>query len=143
MHPVLIITVPCYNEEAVLQETVKRLSGLLDNMIQEQELVDKGSRILLVNDGSADSTWNIIRQLHGSNSYVCGLNLAGNVGHQNALMAGLETAKDMGDAIISIDADLQDDIAVIPEMIRKYLDGCDIVYGVRKERKTDTWSRAS
>lgn len=139
MHPVLIITVPCYNEEAVLQETVKRLSDLLDNMVEEQKLVDQGSRILLVNDGSADNTWNIIRQLHGSNSYVCGLNLAGNVGHQNALMAGLETAKDMGDAIISIDADLQDDIAVIPEMIRKYLDGCDIVYGVRKERKTDTW----
>lgn len=139
MSPILIITVPCFNEEAVLGETVKRLSSLFDDLILEQNTIDPKSRILLINDGSSDSTWSLIQQFHQSNPYVCGLNLAGNVGHQNALMAGLETAKDLGDVIISIDADLQDDIQVIPEMIQKYLDGCDIVYGVRKERKTDTW----
>lgn len=139
MKPILIITIPCYNEEAVLSETVHRMTDLLDDMIQQQGLVHSSSRMLLVNDGSKDETWNIIRHLHEENPYVCGVNLAGNVGHQNALMAGLETAKEMGDVVISIDADLQDDIHVIPEMVRKYLEGCDIVYGVRKERKTDTW----
>ena len=139
MKPILIITIPCYNEEEVLHETVRRMTGLLDDMVRQQELIHPDSRMLLVNDGSRDETWNIIRQLHEDNPYVCGVNLAGNVGHQNALMAGLETAKDMGDIVVSIDADLQDDINVIPEMVRKYLDGCDIVYGVRKERKTDTW----
>lgn len=137
--PILIITIPCYNEEEVLQETVDRMTALLDDMIGVQKLVDPASRMLLVNDGSKDKTWSLIEQFHKENTYVCGVNLAGNVGHQNALMAGLETAKDMGDAIVSIDADLQDDINVIPEMIHKYLEGCDIVYGVRKERKTDTW----
>lgn len=139
MHPILIITVPCFNEEAVLKETVSRLSRLVEGLISEQNLLDPRSRILLVNDGSSDKTWDIIQQLHQTNPFVCGVNLAGNVGHQNALMAGLETAKEIGDIIISIDADLQDDINIIPEMIQKYLDGSDIVYGVRKERKTDTW----
>ena len=139
MKPVLIITVPCFNEEAVLKETVKRLSALINDLIEIQDLIDAHSRILLVNDGSSDSTWDIIKQLHKENPLVCGVNLAGNVGHQNALMAGLETAKDLGDAIVSIDADLQDDISVIKEMLDKYLQGCDIVYGVRKERKTDSW----
>lgn len=139
MKPVLIITVPCFNEEAVLKETVKRLSAHMNDLIESQDCIDGSSRILLVNDGSSDSTWDIIKQLHKGNPLVCGVNLAGNVGHQNALMAGLETAKDMGDAIVSIDADLQDDISAIKEMLDKYLQGCDIVYGVRKERKTDSW----
>ena len=136
--PVLIITVPCYNEEAVLEETARRLSSLV-NELAGDKIIGPDSRILLVNDGSSDKTWDIIARLYQGNPLVCGVNLAGNVGHQNALMAGLETAKSMGDIVISIDADLQDDISVIPEMIQKYNDGCDIVYGVRKERKTDTW----
>ena len=143
MKPVLVITVPCFNEEEVLEETVKRLSALVKELIDNQEGINANSRILLVNDGSFDNTWTIIQQLHKSNPFVCGVNLAGNVGHQNALMAGLETAKDMGDIIVSIDADLQDDISVIKDMIRKYYEGCDIVYGVRKERKTDTWFKRS
>ena len=137
--PVLIITIPCYNEEAVLEETVRRMTSLLDGMCSGDRLVSPDSRLLLVNDGSKDRTWPIIERLHAENKYVCGVNLAGNVGHQNALMAGLESAKELGDIIVSIDADLQDDIHVIPEMVRKYLEGNDIVYGVRKERKTDTW----
>jgi len=143
MKPILIITVPCFNEEEVLEETVKRLSALVNELINNQERINANSRILLVNDGSIDNTWTIIQQLHKSNPFVCGINLAGNVGHQNALMAGLETAKDMGDIIVSIDADLQDDISVIKDMISKYYEGCDIVYGVRKERKSDTWFKRS
>ena len=139
MRPTLIITVPCFNEEAVLGETVGRLSALLDRMRQDPDGIAPESRILLVNDGSTDTTWDIIRSLHETNGYVCGINLAGNTGHQNALMAGMETAREMGDAIVSIDADLQDDIRVIPDMVRHYLEGCDIVYGVRKERKSDSW----
>ena len=134
----LILVVPCYNEELVLPETVQNLTTLLEQMIQ-QGLVSSSSRILFVNDGSQDRTWELICSYHESNSYVCGVNLAGNVGHQNALMAGMETAKELGDIIVSIDADLQDDISVIPEMVRKYQEGTDIVYGVRRERKTDTW----
>ena len=139
MKPILLITIPCYNEEEVLHETVRRITTLLDYMIEKQGLIHPDSRMLLVNDGSADTTWSLICRFHQENPYVCGVNLAGNVGHQNALMAGLETAKEMGDIIVSIDADLQDDILVIPQMVQKYLEGCDIVYGVRKKRKTDTW----
>jgi len=139
MPPSLVITIPCFNEDAVLTETVGRLSELVRELISDQNLIAPGSRILLVNDGSTDNTWPVIQQLHQTNPFVCGLNLAGNVGQQNALMAGLETAKEFGDIVVTIDADLQDDIGIIPEMIQKYLTGCDIVYGVRKERKTDTW----
>ena len=135
----LIIVIPCYNEEAVLLETAHRMTELLERCSGELQLVSRDSRILFVNDGSRDLTWNLIQQLFETNPFVCGLNLAGNVGHQNALAAGLELAKDMGDAIVSIDADLQDDIQAIPEMIELYLKGYDIVYGVRRERKTDTW----
>ncbi len=137
--PRLAIVIPCYNEEAVLEETVRRLTPLLDEMSSSQDLVSSESYILLVNDGSSDSTWDIIQRLFSENKYVCGVNLAGNVGHQNALMAGMETAKDSCDILISIDADLQDDILAIPEMVKKNLEGNDIVYGVRKNRETDTW----
>lgn len=138
MNDTIILTVPCYNEEEVLPETFQRLSTLLEQMIQ-QGLVDDSSRILFVNDGSRDRTWELIRQFYNKSPYVCGVNLAGNVGHQNALMAGLEVAKEKGNMIVSIDADLQDDIQVIPEMVRKYREGNDIVYGVRRERKTDSF----
>ena len=137
-YPTLIIVAPCYNEQEVLPETTKILSSLIEKMIL-QKTISESSRILYVNDGSYDHTWEIICQYHHDNPFVCGVNLAGNVGHQNALLAGLETAKDMGDIIVSIDADLQDDIEVIPTMVHKYQEGHDIVYGVRKERKTDSW----
>lgn len=136
--PVLAIVVPCYTEESVLHETHKRLSQLLDRLITEERISSK-SYILYVNDGSTDHTWKIIKEFYKNTSYACGLNLAGNVGHQNALMAGLNTVKERCDAAISIDADLQDDVNVIPEMIERYMEGNDIVYGVRRERKTDTF----
>ena len=136
--PVLAIVVPCYKEESVLHETHKRLSQLLDRLITEERISSK-SYILYVNDGSIDHTWKIIKEFYKNTSYACGLNLAGNVGHQNALMAGLNTVKERCDAAISIDADLQDDVNVIPEMIERYMEGNDIVYGVRRERKTDTF----
>ena len=136
--PCLAIVVPCYKEEAVLHETHKRLSQLLDQLIEEKQIASD-SYVLYVNDGSTDQTWPIIQDLYQHESYACGLNLAGNVGHQNALMAGLDLVKDYCDIAVSIDADLQDDILVIPEMVCRYQEGYDIVYGVRKERKTDTW----
>ena len=136
--PVLAIVVPCYKEEAVLHETHKRLSLLLDKLIAERH-ISQHSYILYVNDGSTDQTWPIIKDLHQNTPYACGLNLAGNVGHQNALMAGLNAVKERCDVAISIDADLQDDVNAIPEMLERYREGCDIVYGVRRERKTDTF----
>ena len=134
----IIIVVPCYNEQEVLADSNNRLLKLIQQMISD-DIISSNSRILYVNDGSKDSTWQIIKQLHDDNPFVCGVNLAKNVGHQNALVAGLTVAQDMGDAIITIDADLQDDINVIPEMVKKYQEGNDIVYGVRKERQTDSF----
>lgn len=136
--PILAIVVPCYKEEAVLHETHRRLSTLLDNLVSGKRISPE-SYILYVNDGSTDQTWPIIKDLYQNTSYACGLNLAGNVGHQNALFAGLEAVMERCDIAVSIDADLQDDINVIPEMIDRYQEGYDIVYGVRKERKTDTF----
>ncbi len=134
----LAIVVPCYKEEAVLEETTFRLTEVLDELISENA-VSANSFILYVNDGSTDHTWPLISKLHNANKYVKGVNLAGNVGHQKALWAGLSVAKDCADIIVSIDADLQDDVNAIKAMVQKYHDGCDIVYGVRNERKTDTW----
>ena len=136
--PVLAIVVPCYKEEAVLHETHKRLSQLLDRLATEERISPK-SYILYVNDGSTDRTWEIIKEFYKNTSYACGLNLAGNVGHQIELMAGLNAVKERCDAAISIDADLQDDVNVIPEMVERYMEGNDIIYGVRRERKTDTF----
>ena len=133
----LYIVVPCYNEEAVLHETTKRLTDKLTRMIGAG-LVAQDSRIMYVNDGSKDRTWEIIEELHRENPYVLGVKLSRNRGHQNALLAGLMTAKDMCDVTISMDADLQDDIEVLDEFMRKYQEGCDIVYGVRSNRDTDT-----
>ena len=134
----LIIVLPCFNEEEVLPETTRQLTALFMEMIQGG-IISDASRILYVNDGSHDRTWDLISRYHEENPFVCGVNLAGNVGHQYALMAGLETAKDVGDLIVSIDADLQDDIQAIPEMVQKHIGGADIVYGVRQERRTDSW----
>lgn len=134
----LAIVVPCYKEEAVLAETTKQLTKLIDEMISEN-LVSANSFVLYVNDGSKDNTWPLITQFHQQNKYIKGVNLAGNVGHQNALWAGLNVALDNADMIASIDADLQDDVNAIREMVNKYHEGYDIIYGVRNERKTDTW----
>lgn len=137
--PLLAIVVPCYNEEPVLADTTARLSAIVDELIQAGKIAPQ-STILYVNDGSRDRTWQLIESYSTTRPHVNGVKLAGNVGHQNALMAGLTVAKDFADIMISIDADLQDDIRVIPEMIDKYaVGGCDIVYGVRRGRATDTW----
>lgn len=136
--PRLMIVVPCYNEQEVLPLTIPALSEFLSSLIEKGK-VSKNSGIMLVNDGSRDSTWDIIKEAHEKSSLIYGLNLAANVGHQNALLAGLETAADMCDISISIDADLQDDISVMEEMVDKYIEGCDIVYGVRSDRKKDSF----
>lgn len=134
----IIIVVPCYNEQEILADSNNRLLNLLQQLISDN-IISPNSRILYVNDGSKDSTWQIIKQFHDETPLVCGVNLAKNVGQQNALVAGLSVAVESGDAIITIDADLQDDINAIPEMIKKYQEGNDIVYGVRQERKTDSF----
>ena len=134
----LAIVVPCYKEELVLHETTSRLTQVLDDLVKDN-LIATNSYILYVNDGSTDNTWSIISELHEANKYVNGVNLAGNVGHQNALVAGLTSAVENCDMAISIDADLQDDVNAIREMVVKYYEGCDIVYGVRQSRQTDTW----
>ena len=130
-----VIVVPCYNEEAVLPETTFQLSRVLDGLL-ERNAIDHGM-ILYVDDGSKDGTWSLIRRYAEENSYVEGLKLAHNVGHQHALWAGLEWASTHADACVSIDADLQDDVDAISAMVDYYNKGMDIVYGVRRERKTD------
>ena len=135
---ILYVVVPCYNEEEVLPETTRRLR-LKMNALIESGKISADSRVLLVNDGSADNTWNLIREIHAEDPLFQGLSLSRNRGHQNTLYGGLMTLKDYADAVISIDADLQDDINAIDEMLSKYEEGCDIVYGVRRKRETDTF----
>ena len=134
----LYLVIPCYNEEEVLHETSKRLLDKMNTMI-ERELIHKDSKILFVNDGSKDKTWSIIEELHNQNDMFSGVNLSRNKGHQNALLAGLMTAKEYADMTISLDADLQDDIDVIDKFVEEYYNGSDIVYGVRSSRETDTF----
>lgn len=135
----LAIVVPCYNEEEVLETASEALRDVLEDLIRKEKIAED-SFILFVNDGSKDKTWELIEKEHINHpTKVCGVKLAGNVGHQSALTAGLLTAMDMSDVAVSIDADLQDDVLVIEEMIDKFHAGNDIVYGVRKERKTDTF----
>ena len=134
----LMVVVPCYNEEEILPYSMEKLTGLVRELIAKKKIASN-SGVLFVNDGSKDRTWEMIQKEYEQNPYVYGLGLAGNVGHQNALFAGLQTAVEICDVSISIDADLQDDIGVIEEMIDEYLAGADIVYGVRSERKTDTF----
>lgn len=134
----LMIVVPCYNEEEILPYSTEKLTEVIKNLIKKSKIASN-SGILFVNDGSKDKTWEIIQNEYAKNPYVYGLGLAGNVGHQNALFAGLQTAAEICDFSISIDADLQDDIEVIEQMVDEYLSGADIVYGVRSERKTDTF----
>lgn len=134
----LMIVVPCFNEEKVFPSSAERLIAVIENLINKEK-ISADSGILFVNDGSRDRTWELISKAFKASKYVYGLNLAGNVGHQNALLAGLNTVKDICDISVSIDADLQDDVGVIEEMIDKYYAGADIVYGVRSERKTDSF----
>ena len=135
---VLYIVVPCYNEEEVLLETATRLKIKLLDLIKAQ-IISHNSKILFVNDGSNDKTWKIIKNLHENHSIFSGVDLTRNRGHQNALLAGLMVAKDLADVTISMDADLQDDIRVIDDMIKKYYQGYDIIYGVRSSRQEDTF----
>lgn len=134
----LYMVIPCYNEEEVLDETTKRLTLRFDELIARDKIAGD-SKILYVNDGSKDQTWPIIARLHEENEYVSGLNLSRNRGHQNAVLAGLMYAKEHADMVISMDADLQDDIMAIDEMVDKFHEGFDVVYGVRNSRKKDTW----
>ena len=127
---------PCYNEEEVLKHSVERLTALFERMISEG-LISQDSMMVFVNDGSRDKTWQIIEELHRENPFVKGINLARNVGHQNAIMAGMMTAKDWADAIVTIDADLQDDIECIPQMVKLFEEGNEIIYGVKTSRKAD------
>jgi len=136
--PILYVVIPCYNEEEVLNETTKRLTEKLNSLIKKK-VISKDSKVLYVNDGSKDSTWELIKKIHSKNKMFTGISLSRNRGHQNALVAGLLTARNYADVVISMDADLQDDINAMDEMLEKYHNGCDIVYGVRSARKTDTW----
>ena len=134
----LFIVIPCYNEEEAITITTKVLTNKLDKLIKDR-LIDNSSKILYVDDGSKDKTWSIIEDLHKTNKYVTGLKLSKNRGHQNALLAGLMYSKEHADVTISMDADLQDDINVIDKMIDDYLNGCEIVFGVRSARKKDSF----
>ena len=131
---------PCYNEEDVLRHSVEQLTALFERMIAEG-LVSKDSMMVFVNDGSRDHTWEIIRELHSENRFVRGINMSRNVGHQNAIMAGMMTAREWADAVITLDADLQDDIECIPQMVRDFEAGNDIVYGVKVSRKADSFMK--
>ena len=131
---------PCYNEEDVLRHSVEQLTALFERMIAEG-LVSKDSMMVFVNDGSRDRTWEIIRELHSENKFVRGINMSRNVGHQNAIMAGMMTAREWADAVITLDADLQDDIECIPQMVRDFEAGNDIVYGVKVSRKADSFMK--
>ena len=131
---------PCYNEEAVLRHSTERLTELFNRMMADG-LISQDSMIVFVNDGSRDRTWEIISELHTENQLVRGINMSRNVGHQNAIMAGMMTARGWADAVITIDADLQDDIECIPQMVKRFEEGYDIVYGVKVSRKADSFMK--
>lgn len=133
----LYLVIPCYNEQEVLPETTRRLAEKLTQLMKAK-IISKESRILYVDDGSTDTTWQMIEEYHQKSPLVCGVKLAHNRGHQNALLAGLMVAKDRCDCAVSMDADLQDDINVLDGFLEKFDEGCDVVYGVREDRQTDT-----
>lgn len=137
-NPILYVVVPCYNEEEVLEETTKQLTKKMTSLIEE-DIISKKSKVMYVNDGSKDKTWKLIKRINQENELFTGISLTRNRGHQNALLAGLMTAKEYADVIISMDADLQDDINAIDKMLEKYKEGNDIVYGVRSSRKKDSF----
>ncbi len=135
---VLYLVIPCYNEEEVLPETTRQLTEKMNDLMA-RGLIAQESRIVYVNDGSKDNTWALIERYHRENPLVNGVDLSRNRGHQNALLAGLMTVKDEADVVISLDADLQDDVDAIDRFLEKYYEGCEVVYGVRSARKTDSW----
>lgn len=135
---ILYVVVPCYNEELVLEETTKQLKSKLSALIKEKK-ISKESKVMYVNDGSKDKTWELIEKFHQEEDLFTGLCLSRNRGHQNALLAGLMTAKNYADIVISMDADLQDDIGAVDKMVEKYYEGADVVYGVRSARKKDSF----
>ena len=137
MKPVLYIVIPCYNEQEVLPRTAPVFLGKLNELVT-QDKISSESRVLFVNDGSSDNTWNIIKELSASDEHYVGISLSRNRGHQNALLAGLMEAKNKCDISISIDCDGQDDINAMNKMVDLYLEGCDVVYGVREDRESDT-----
>ncbi len=134
----LYLAIPCYNEEEVLRDSAAKLLNKYNNMMAEGKITSD-SKIVFIDDGSKDKTWSIISELHKENPVFQGIKLSRNRGHQNALLCGLITLKDKADAVISIDADLQDDINTFDDMVAKYEEGCDVVYGVRSKRETDTF----
>jgi polyisoprenyl-phosphate glycosyltransferase len=136
--PIFTIIVPCYNEEEVLEVTIDQLTAKLSELIK-QNLVSEKSKVLFVDDGSKDRTWHLIYKASLNNEMVKGLKLSRNAGHQNALLAGLFSAKEASDCMVTIDADLQDDIHAINEMVKKYNEGYEVVYGVRSSRESDTF----
>ena len=135
---ILYIVIPCYKEQEVLHETASRLQTKMERLISANK-ISPDSRVMFVNDGSTDQTWPIICELHEKNPLFSGVNLSRNRGHQNALLAGLMTAKERADMVIFMDADLQDDINAVDAMVDKFYEGCDIVYGVRSSREKDTF----
>ncbi len=135
---ILYMVIPCYNEEEVLEETTKRLKEKYKDLIAKKKISNK-SKVMYVNDGSKDKTWELIKKISQKEEHFTGITLSRNRGHQNALLGGLMTAKKYADIVISMDADLQDDINAIDEMLDKYYNGAEIVYGVRSARKTDTF----
>ena len=135
---ILYVVIPCYNEEEVIKETTKRIKEKMISLIKEEK-ISKQSKVMFVNDGSTDKTWELIENISKEDSIFTGICLSRNRGHQNALLAGLMVSKEYADIVISMDADLQDDINAIDEMIEKYNNGSDIVYGVRKSRKKDSF----
>ena len=135
---ILYIVIPCYNEEAVIRETAKQVAVKMQQLY-EKELISEKSKVLFVDDGSKDMTWPMIEALHAENPMYTGVKLSRNKGHQNALVAGLSTAVKYADMIVSMDADLQDDINAIDGFVQKYYEGCEVVYGVRSARKKDTF----
>ncbi len=138
MGDILYMVIPCYNEEEVLPITIPQFVTMLESLKREN-LVNSQSKLVFVNDGSKDKTWEIIKNASLANSCVVGINLAGNVGHQNALVAGMDYAKEHCDMCVSIDADLQDDIHAVKNMVEKYHSGADVVFGVRSDRTSDTF----
>lgn len=138
MKPIIWLVIPCYNEEQVLPETAQRIKQIMTDL-QQKGKISQESKVALVNDGSKDSTWQLIRQLHQQDSLYTGINLSRNKGHQYALLAGMMTAMNHADAMISLDADLQDDVNVIEQFVDKYTEGYDVVYGVRSSRKKDSF----
>lgn len=138
----LAIVSPCYNEQEVLRDSAVRLAFLFNDLIARKK-ISADSFVLFVNDGSNDDTWKIISELFDTHPYIYGLNLAGNVGHQQAIMAGMMAAKDMCDAVITMDADLQDDLKAIEKMVDRYAEGYDIVYGIKVSRQADSLFKRS